>query len=426
MRDIFVRHRVDCRYVAPGYRRSKKLAPRLIFGCGCPIYARLLVRHPDVSVAPFEFNGSLAKLGVREKLAAEELIDQWTVQFLSGQNGRLDPNTFKTVEQAIEDYLAEKRGTLDAHKESTKLTIQKIAGILKPLTPFLRSRGIVHLKDVKTEHLSVFQETWQGRLRKNRESGELVRQVKSQLGKQKNQEFVKMFFRRARELRWIPENPAELLLAVKTPRIEVKKKTPEEKQRLLEAIPRVFPNIGQAATAFVLIQRYSGSRLVDVVTLRTDSLREDGLMIVSQEKNEQPVFVPLPPFVVDLVRKLPPKSQQYFFWTGTSTIKTAVNDWSEKMRQLYVEAGIEGKRTHEWRDTLAIEVLEGGGSLEDVQLLLGHKSRKTTEKYYVALTKKRMENAIEARRRTWDADAIAISSLPTSATSKLSKPSDGE
>jgi len=393
----------------------------------CPIYARLLVRHPDLSIAPFTFNGSLAKLGVREKLAAEELIDQWTVQFLSGQNGKPNPNAFKTVEQAIEDYLAEKRGTLDAHKESTNLTIRKIAGILRPLAPFLRDRGIVHLKDVKTEHLSVFQETWQGRLRKNRESaGELVRQPKSQLGKQKNQEFVKMFFRRARELRWIPENPAELLLAVKTPRIEVKKKTPEEKQRLLEAIPRVFPNIAQTAMAFVLIQRYSGLRLVDVVTLRTDSLREDGLMIVSQEKNEQPVFVPLPPFVVELVRKLPPKSRGYFFWTGTSTIKTAVNDWSEKMRQLYVEAGIEGKRTHEWRDTLAIEVLEGGGSLEDVQLLLGHKSRKTTEKYYVALTKKRMEKAIEARRRTWDADAVAVGPLPGLAISESPKPGGRE
>src|SRR4029434_7368048 len=124
-----------------------------------------------------------------------------------------------------------------------------------------------------------------------------------------------------------------------------------------------------------------------VVTLRTDSLRDDGSKTVSQKKREKPVFVPLPPFVIERVRKLRPKSRQYFFWTGTSTIKTAVNDWSEKMRQLYVEAGIEGKRTHEWRDTLAIEVLEGGGSLEDVQLLLGHKSRKTTEKYYVALTK---------------------------------------
>ena len=84
------------------------------------------------------------------------------------------------------------------------------------------------------------------------------------------------------------------------------------------------------------------------------------------------------------------------------------------MRQLYVEAGIEGKRTHEWRDTLAIEVLEGGGSLEDVQLLLGHKSRKTTEKYYVALTRKRMEKAIEARRRTWDADVVAVTPSATS------------
>jgi integrase len=203
------------------------------------------------------------------------------------------------------------------------------------------------------------------------------------------------------------ENPAELLLSVRTPKIEVKK-TAEEKQRLLDAIPRAFPQIAQSVTAFVLIQRYSGLRLVDVVTLRTDAVREDGLMIMSQEKNEQPVFVPLPPVVIDLIGKLQPKSAEYFFWTDTSTIKTAVNDWSEKIRQLYVEADIEGKRTHEWRDTLAIEVLEGGGSLEDVQLLLGHKSRKTTEKYYVALTKKRMEKAIDARRRTWDADVISV------------------
>jgi integrase len=265
---------------------------------------------------------------------------------------------------------------------------------------------------VKTEHLSGYQETWQGRLRKDRVGdGKLVRQPKSQLGKQKNQEFVKMFFRRARELRWIPENPAEVLLAIKTPRIEVKKKTTEEKQRLLDAIPQAFPNIANVVTVFVLVQRYSGLRLVDVVTLRTDALQDDGLMIASQEKNEQPVFVPLPPFVVQRLHTLSPKSRTHYFWTGTSTIKTAVNDWSEKMRRLYVAAGIEGKRTHEWRDTLAIEVLEGGGSLEDVQLLLGHKSRKTTEKYYVALTKKRMENAIAARRRTWDADAVDPSSI---------------
>ena len=63
-----------------------------------------------------------------------------------------------------------------------------------------------------------------------------------------------MLFRCAGELRWILENPAELLLSVKTPKIEVKKKTPGEKQKLLETIPRVFPNIAQAVTVFLLVQ----------------------------------------------------------------------------------------------------------------------------------------------------------------------------
>jgi hypothetical protein len=55
-------------------KRPTRLPARLIFGCGCPIYARLQVRHPDPNIAPFEFNGSLSKLGVREKLAARDFI----------------------------------------------------------------------------------------------------------------------------------------------------------------------------------------------------------------------------------------------------------------------------------------------------------------------------------------------------------------
>jgi hypothetical protein len=144
---------------SPNYKNPKRVPPRLIFGCGCPIYARLLVRHPDTTVAPFEFNGSLTKLGVKEELAAEEGVDQWAVQFLSSGGRSLDLDEFKTVEQGIGDYLKEKRGALDQNKESTRLTIQKIAGILKPLAPFLKTRGLMYLEDVKTEHLSAFQET---------------------------------------------------------------------------------------------------------------------------------------------------------------------------------------------------------------------------------------------------------------------------
>ncbi len=112
--------RPEWRCASPKYKHPNGLHARLVFGCGCPIYAKLLIRHPDSAIPPFEFNSSLAKLGVREKLAAEELIDQWTVQFLSGQSAKVDPGTFKTVEQAIQDHLDEKRGTLDRSKESTE------------------------------------------------------------------------------------------------------------------------------------------------------------------------------------------------------------------------------------------------------------------------------------------------------------------
>jgi hypothetical protein len=55
------------------------------------------------------------------------LVDQWTVQFLSGQNAKVDPSTFKTVEQAIQDYLDEKRGTLDRSKGAIDLRFKKSA-----------------------------------------------------------------------------------------------------------------------------------------------------------------------------------------------------------------------------------------------------------------------------------------------------------
>src|SRR5207253_4662567 len=145
------------------------------------------------------------------------------VQPLSGQNTSFDAKTYKTVEQAILDYLHEKRGTLDSKKESSKHTMRKVACILEPLTLFLKKRGIVYLKDVKTEDLSAFQETWLGRPQKDPVTGQIVFQPKSLIGKQKNQEFLKMFFKRARLLRWITENPAELLLAIKPGRSEVKK-----------------------------------------------------------------------------------------------------------------------------------------------------------------------------------------------------------
>src|SRR5438093_303678 len=94
MRDSYVRHRSECRYASLNSKNSKRVPPRLIFGCGCPIYARLLVRHPDPTVAPFEFNGSLTKLGVKEKLAAEELIERFSFSLAAEVSTRTNSKQF--------------------------------------------------------------------------------------------------------------------------------------------------------------------------------------------------------------------------------------------------------------------------------------------------------------------------------------------
>jgi hypothetical protein len=146
MRDIYVRQRPRCKYASIHYKHPKGLPARLVFGCGYPIYPKVQLRHTDPSVAPFEFNSSLAKLGIHEKLAAEELIDQWAVHFLSGQNTSIHPDTFRTVEQAVTDYLQEKRGTLDPKKESSRHTLGKSAGILNALAAFLKELRILYSK----------------------------------------------------------------------------------------------------------------------------------------------------------------------------------------------------------------------------------------------------------------------------------------
>jgi len=46
--------------------------------------------------------------------------------------------------------------------------------------------------------------------------------------------------------------------------------------------------------------------------------------------------------------------------------------------------------------------------LEDAQIALGHKSRKTTEKYYTAITKKRSERVTVLKKKLWAEDEVLM------------------
>jgi len=54
------------------------------------------------------------------------------------------------------------------------------------------------------------------------------------------------------------------------------------------------------------------------------------------------------------------------------------------------------------RDTFAVEMLLAGVPLEQVSLLLGHKSAKITEKHYAPWVKARQEQLAANVRKAWN------------------------
>jgi hypothetical protein len=87
---------------------QQKQAPRQIFGCGCPIYARYEIRDLVTGSVLERFNGSLQGITTRE--AAEEYLDS---RFSNVRSGQIRANTKAlTVAETIERFIAEKKSSM--------------------------------------------------------------------------------------------------------------------------------------------------------------------------------------------------------------------------------------------------------------------------------------------------------------------------
>jgi integrase/recombinase XerD len=156
--------------------------------------------------------------------------------------------------------------------------------------------------------------------------------------------------------------------------------------------------------------RWSGLRIRDAVTLERHRLHGESLLLY-QAKTGTPVYVPLPPFVIEALQALPPgpkPNATYFFWSGNGNPKSVVADWQRSYRRLFELANItrpDGslKRSHPhmFRDTFAVEMLLAGVPIDQVSLLLGHASVKVTEKSYSPFVKARQIQLQDSVRNAW-------------------------
>jgi site-specific recombinase XerD len=233
------------------------------------------------------------------------------------------------------------------------------------------------------------------------------------LAASKKQQRVRGFFLFCHNNGWISSNPARSLSRIQVPRKEPDYFRPSELKRILAATAKYGKTDAERRRirAFVLLMRWSGLAIRDAVTLERFCLDKQNRIILQRAKTDEPVFVELPADVANELRKVPnglKPNARYFFWTGNGLPKTAVADWQRSLRRLFKLANLKHadgtpKRCHPHmlRHTYSIHLLDAGVPIESVATLLGHRSTKTTERYYKSHTQITQQRISAELHRAW-------------------------
>ena len=282
MLNLYRRHQPPCPYSTRRYRN-----------CKCPIWVQGSLRGEYIRRA----------LDLRSWSAATDLVRDWEA---TGEIGVVKKPDIPDVAEAVERFFVDLRA-----QHLSEETVRKYENLLnKRLLEWCAEQGVRYLKQLGVEQVRQFRATW----------------TDSPLYASKNLERLRSFFRFCMHDDWIAKNPAR---AVKAPKVTDKPTlpfTPDHMKRILEACDRYTGNQARIK-AFVLTMRYSGLRIGDVIALDRSRLHDTKLLLYTA-KTGTPVYVPLPPVVVEALSKLETNDKGRFFSTGDAKPQTARANWS--------------------------------------------------------------------------------------------------
>ena len=339
---------------------------RKYFNCDCPIWIAGLKRKPPIkSLFTRDPQVAYEKLAVYRGIGGgpkakeiPEAIQAWDEQ---GVSRRLKPPTLK-----------------------------KYRGLMVLFQAWCKAKERSLLLEITVEDIEEFRKT------RDAVVGILVSINELQT--------FRSFFRYANGRGWTQGNPAMQIRMPKAPPSEKIPYTPMEMSSIIWACDRfdVDPEyVRPRAKAMILLMRYTGLRISDVIRLRRDRVR-DGMIMLYTKKTGQPVTLPLPGEVLSALEALPdPKGSglepTHYFWHGHGNEDSLDKRAQRLLRAVFKKSGVKGAHSHRFRHTLASDLAAEGRTLREIANILGI-SQQIAEKHYVHWTPRMQEQIDEAMR----------------------------
>jgi site-specific recombinase XerD len=278
--------------------------------------------------------------------------------------------------------------------------------------------GIVHVSDTTPALLDAWRASWsidstdaELRIALTSQSALLTR--------------IKSFYRWATSMEYIHRSPAQMLKSVSPGESKTWPLTPSQFEELLLATDlldlratKEAGKVGRHLRAIFLVQRWTGLRIGDVVSLPKSALRGNRLTATIRKKRKRKptacqMDCILPDHVIAALQAIPLRTREhpdYFCWGGRVSEVVNTSAWIRRIDELSKHLNFKDEnggpldfRSHMLRDTFAVEMLLAGVPLEKVSKLLGHESVTVTERYYAKWTASRRlqleDEAVAAMRK---------------------------
>lgn len=316
---------------------------------------------------PLRVCGTVEGRRVRLSLKTRDL--QRAARRLTEIEDRTSGKPRKGLAEAVEAFHAQPR-------ELASETRRKYKRTLKFLNEFCENESVRYVDRVGIEVLDRYA-SW-----RNKTNWTWIKEI----------EILRQFFAFCIDREWTTKNPAK---ALKRPRLleanDVEPFTLQEIIRIIAACDQ----IGRAsyerlrARAMVLLMRYAGLRISDVVTLSREHIQGNHL-VKRAVKNRRLIRVELHPDVLRALEVLPrPKAAAegciLYFSSGNATVRSLVKGAERTLAAAFVRAKVERAHPHRFRHTLASELLGKGATIEDVASILGD-SPATVRRHYAKWT----------------------------------------